>query len=92
MKTLINKKIILGSTVCATSLPGSKDQHLHKDHRALFTNDVDEEPIEIPPVAITIMVPLVPIDEIIGTTEVKKGSHRLSKSASEAIPTQTPIL
>jgi len=66
MKELIGKKVILGSTVCATSLPGSDDQHLHKDHRALFTKGLDDPPINLPPVAITTMVPLVSLDEKIG--------------------------
>jgi len=91
MKQLIDEQVIIGSTVCATSLPGSKDQHLHKDHRALFTRGVDDDPVELPPVAITTMIPLVYLDEKIGTTQVKKGSHRLSRSESAKLPTQTPI-
>lgn len=92
MRALINPKVIIGSTVCATSLPGARDQHLHKDHRALFTEGVDDKPIRIPPVAITTMIPLVALDEEIGTTLVKKGSHRESRKVSEKMPYQTPIV
>ena len=92
MRELLGEEFVLGCTVCATSLPGAEDQHLHKDHRALFTGDVDDEPMALPPFAITTMVPLVPIDEKIGTTSVCKGTHLLSKKASEKMPSQLPMV
>lgn len=92
MKRLLGKQLIIGSTVCATSLPGSRDQHGHKDHRALFTNVPDDDPIELPPVAVTTMIPLVAVNEDNGTTLVKKGSHRLSRRASNKLDYQVPIV
>lgn len=92
MKRLIGRKVIIGSTVCATSLPGARDQHLHKDNRALFAADDNETPTEIPPVAITTMIPLVALDEKIGTTLVKKGSHRLGVASSEQLASQMPMV
>lgn len=92
MRKLIGAKVIIGSTVCATSLPGARDQHLHKDHRALFTSDVDDEPMPLPPVAVTAMIPLVALDEQVGTTVVKKGSHRAAHRTSERLPSQAPCM
>ena len=92
MKRLLGNKLIIGSTVCATSLPGSRDQHGHKDHRALFTDTANDEPMALPPVAVTTMIPLVSINEENGTTLVKKGSHRLSRRASNRLDYQVPIV
>ena len=92
MKRLLGNKLIIGSTVCATSLPGSRDQHGHKDHRALFTETADDDPMILPPVAVTTMIPLVSVDEENGTTLVKKGSHLLSRRASYRLDYQVPIV
>ncbi len=92
MKRLLGDKLIIGSTVCATSLPGSRDQHGHKDHRALFTDAADDDPMTLPPVAVTTMIPLVSVNEENGTTLVKKGSHRLSRRASNKLDYQLPIV
>ena len=90
MRRLLSRKFVLGCVVCATSLPGARDQHLHKDHRALFTSDADDPPINLPPFAITTMVPLIDLDHQVGTTSVKKGSHLLSRRDSVDLPTQHP--
>jgi tetratricopeptide (TPR) repeat protein len=92
IKRLVGQDAIIGSTVCATSLPGSKDQHLHKDHRALFTVDEYDKPITIPPVSITTMIPLVSLTKENGTTLVKKGSHRLGTAASDKLADQVPLV
>ncbi len=92
MKALLGRKFFIGCTVCAASLPGARDQHLHKDHRALFTKDADDPPMALPPFAITMMVPLVPLDELTGTTTVRKGSHLKSRRASAKLPQQVPIV
>lgn len=92
MRRLLGDEFVLGCTVCATSLPGAKVQHLHKDHRALFAKNADDPPMRLPPFAITTMLPLVTLDEKIGTTSVKKGSHLLSQPDSIALPEQLPMV
>ena len=92
MERLLDSKFQLGCTVCAASLPGAKDQHLHKDHRGLFTKNVDDPPMALPPFAITTMVPMVPLDEMTGTTTVRKGSHLMSRPDSANLPRQLPIV
>ncbi len=92
MRRLLGDEFLLGCTVCATALPGAKGQHLHKDHRALFAGSANETPLKLPPFAITTMLPLVTLDEKIGTTRVKKGSHLLSQPDSLAMPDQLPMV
>lgn len=89
MQQLIGKNCILGCFTSSMSLPGSEDQRLHKDHKDLFFDDQDA--CEIPSFAVTVMVPLVDIDEIVGTTRVKKGTHKMTSRQSEVEPYQTPI-
>ncbi len=92
MRRLLGDEYLLGCAVCATALPGAKGQRLHKDHRALFANSAAETPPRLPPFAITTMLPLVTLDEKIGTTRVKKGSHFLSQPDSLALPDQLPMV
>jgi tetratricopeptide (TPR) repeat protein len=89
MSKLLGKKFILGSVTSSISLPGSEEQRLHKDHPALFPTSKGYVPT--PTFAVTTMVPLVALDETIGTTRVKKGSHLLTTRAAGSLPYQVPI-
>jgi ectoine hydroxylase-related dioxygenase (phytanoyl-CoA dioxygenase family) len=80
----------IGCFTSAMSLPGSTDQRLHKDHKHLFHDD-PEEPT-LPSFAVTMMVPLIDLDEHVGTTRLKKGTHGLSSQQSSALPYQTPLV
>jgi ectoine hydroxylase-related dioxygenase (phytanoyl-CoA dioxygenase family) len=90
MKRLLGRQCILGCFTSAMSLPGSTDQRLHKDHKHLFHDDPEES--KLPSFAITMMVPLVDLDEHVGTTRLKKGTHKLSSEQSRAMPYQTPLI
>lgn len=92
MRQLLSHEFIIGCTACVPSLPGAKNQHWHKDHRALFTKSGNEDPMPLPPFGITTMVPFVELDEKIGTTAVKKGSHLLSNSDSDKLPELKPMV
>ena len=89
MKRLVGRDSILGCFVAVMSLPGSDEQRLHKDHKDLFHDSPD--PGTHPSFAVTVMVPLVDLDERVGTTRVKKGSHRLDSARSKSLPYQTPF-
>ena len=89
MKEILGDACILGCFTSAMSLPGSTDQRLHKDHKALFHDD--PKPVKEPSFAVTMMVPLVDLDERVGTTRVKKGSHVHTSSRSRNMPWQTPL-
>ena len=90
MKRLVGQECILGCFVSVMSLPGSEDQRLHKDHKDLFHDD--PEGGTVPSFAVTVMVPLVDLDEQVGTTRIVKGSHRLTTIESKNLPMQTPIV
>lgn len=92
MNRLLDNDVVVGSMVFATSLPGAKAQHLHKDNKALFCSSVDDDPRSLPPVSVTTMIPLVSLDEKIGSTQVVKRSHRYPRSKSARMPVQTPIV
>lgn len=90
MKRLLGNQCILGCFTSAMSLPGSLDQRLHKDHKHLF-HDGPEEAM-LPSFAVTMMVPLIDLNEHVGTTRLKKGTHRLSSEQSKTLPYQTPLV
>lgn len=89
MRSLLGKYCTLGCFTSAMSLPGSEDQRLHKDHRDLFYDDPDAK--QIPSFAVTTMVPLVDLNETVGTTRIKKGTHKMTTKESEPMPYQTPL-
>lgn len=90
LKDLLGDDCILGAYTSSMSLPGAEDQDMHKDHKALFP---EEDPIEnLPSFAISVMIPLIDIDERVGTTRVKKGTHRLTSRQSESFATQSPLV
>jgi len=64
-------------TVCA--YPGAADQHVHRDHPALFTEAGGLNAF-LPPFALHVVVPLVDLDEQTGTTALWEGSHRIKSS------------
>jgi len=60
-----------------TALPGAEDQPIHLDHPPLF-EAAPHLTNSIPPYAVTMVVPLVDIDEQTGTTAIWEGSHKKS--------------
>ncbi|MBE9069045.1 phosphotransferase [Leptolyngbya cf. ectocarpi LEGE 11479] len=74
MRSLLGTGFVLGSFGAVISLPGSKAQHVHRDHPSLFDNE--ELDTQIPSFAITLVIPLVDLTPETGSTRVWKGSHR----------------
>lgn len=77
---------IVGALSTVISFPGAPDQRLHRDSQALFGDDyaVDKD---IPPYAMTMLIPLVDCDHQTGCTKVWPGSHRRNEP-SEAESTE----
>lgn len=63
--------ILLGFGV-VVSLPGAKEQNAHRDHPYLFDEAID---LTLPPSTISMLVPLVELNDITGTTKIWRGSH-----------------
>jgi hypothetical protein len=90
LSMLLGKAIVIGAYTSSMSLPGAKTQDVHKDHKALFPEQ--EELGKLPSFAISVMIPLIDIDERVGTTRVRKGSHHLTTPESRNLPTQSPLV
>jgi hypothetical protein len=71
---LLGDDFILGSYVAVTSMPGAKAQRLHADQEGLF-GDIALD-ASVPPYSITLVIPLVGLNEVTGSTRFFPGSHR----------------
>lgn len=89
---LLGQKMILGSVGAVIALPNAKLQHLHQDG-SIFDpcdnpNFVRHVPL-LPPFAITLVVPLVPLDSQNGTTRIFPGTHLLPNSLATSVDLDT---
>ncbi len=89
IKKVLGDEVVLGAFTAVISLPGSRDQRLHKDHPSLFPGTPHH--FTVPPFAAQIIIPLVPLDAYTGTTRFYKGSHKVRTDASEALGHQDPM-
>lgn len=87
---LLGDNCVLGAYTAVISLPGSKNQGLHKDHPALFPDTQWHH--TLPSFAIQIIIPLVPLNEHTGTTRFYKGSHRVPTDEVRALASQDPVV
>lgn len=86
---LLGPDFLIGSMTLVVSQPCAGAQHLHADHPPLFGGFA--RAADLPPHAVTVLIPLVDLDEVVGGTEVRKGSHRMddgqgAPAASRALP------
>jgi len=91
---LLGEACILNGFGSVTSLPGSEEQHWHHDHPPLFY-DINIDP-HLPCYAITVVIPLVDLNELTGTTAMMLKSHRFPrggtpKSGVELIYPDVPV-
>jgi len=72
---LLSANLRIASFGCVVALPGAEDQPIHLDHPPLFeaTPNLTDG---MPPYAVTMVVPLVDIEESTGTTAIWEGSHK----------------
>ena len=77
---------ILESFGAVVSLPGSEAQHVHRDSPMLF--DAGISPL-LPAHALTVVMPLIEMNDLHGTTAVWSGSHRW-KNFDDKIASETP--
>lgn len=89
-RQLLGDDCVLGAFTAVISLPGAGKQTLHKDTRALFPATQWQH--ALPNFCIQMIVPLVALDTVVGTTRVYKGSHTLPLEQAEALGGQDPIV
>jgi len=75
MRVLLGDSFIINSLGAVVSLPGAKEQSVHRDHPNLYSDGGVEMMKVGPPYAITVGIPLVKTDEICGGTKFWLGSH-----------------
>ena len=71
---LLGNDFILGSYGAVTSMAGAKAQRLHTDLEGLFGDD--ELDASVPPYSITLVIPLVGLNQVTGSTRFFPGTHR----------------
>lgn len=82
VRALLSDDCIIGSFGGVISLAGAADQHLHRDFAEQLFPGTPLEPM-LPPYAITMVVPLIDVDERTGTTAVWPGSHRHRRNQAD---------
>ncbi|MCZ6855347.1 MAG: phytanoyl-CoA dioxygenase family protein, partial [Gammaproteobacteria bacterium] len=84
MKRLLGQHLTLGSVGAIVSLPGARNQQIHRDIPPIFSEQDNGEgkfvTSALPPYAVTVVIPLVPLDKETGTTRMWPGSHRDSSA------------
>jgi len=85
---LLGNDFILGSYVAVTSMAGAKAQRLHTDLEGLFGDD--ELDASVPPHSITLVIPLVGLNQVTGSTRFFPGTHRDPEAISVRPHPQPP--
>lgn len=86
---VLGEDFIIGSVSVVTSLPGAQPQWKHKDHPALFP---ELQGARLPEFAINMIIPLISLDDTVGSTCIFKGSHLVSDEEAEKMAPQIPHL
>lgn len=76
---------LIDSMTCVVALPGAGEQRLHRDHGELF-EDGGELSAQLPPYAVTVVIPLVDLTPETGTTRVYPGTHRGGEPDNAHLP------
>ena len=91
LRFLLGNDLILNSLGAVVSLPGSKDQHVHRDHVNIYGTECGSHTglnwvHKAPPYGITMGVPLVDITKETGNTRFWPGSHHNLMLANKVNP------
>ena len=96
LRYLLGDDLILNSLGSVVSLPGSDDQHVHRDHPNIYNSwrgyrwSEKQTRISMPPYAVTMGIPLVDLNEQTGNTRYWPGTH-LSAVEPEDLPTNSGV-
>lgn len=92
LKNLLDEDYVMGGLNAVVSLPGSRDQGLHKDYSPLFKSEENHDSHVTPSFAIAMLIPLIDMRREHGTTSFRKGSHLVPEQMPFDMPTQEPLL
>jgi len=85
LSQLLGPDILIDSFTCVTAMPGAREQSLHNDHPALFPVKPALEG-DLPPYAITVVIPLIDLTPETGTTRLFPGTHHGGEVRSPELP------
>ncbi len=80
VRSLLGESCIMTTYTAVISLPGAKDQLMHKDFSALFEEKGAK--FKIPCWSLQAIVPIVPLDETTGATAIWKGTQHMGDRRS----------
>lgn len=92
MTNLLGDDYVMGGLNAVVSLPGSRDQGLHKDYSPIFRSETDHNTHVTPSFAIAMLTPLIDMRREHGTTAFRKGSHLVPEQMPFDMPVQEPLL
>jgi ectoine hydroxylase-related dioxygenase (phytanoyl-CoA dioxygenase family) len=74
LRQLLGEDILIDSFTCVVAESGAREQRRHQDHPDLFPEQYAAT-AELPPYAITVVIPLVDLTMKTGTTRLFPGTH-----------------
>lgn len=89
IQEVLGQHCIIGVFGSVMSLPGAEAQHVHRDHPLLYDETVN---VAMPAFAVTMMIPLVDLDEHTGTTRMWVGSHRVGDTKAYEMAWDDPMV
>lgn len=80
LEYLLGRSLIINSLGSVFSMPGSPDQHAHRDMENIYVTEANADSdcswlSHAPPYAVTVGIPLVPITQQTGNTRFWPGTH-----------------
>jgi tetratricopeptide (TPR) repeat protein len=91
VRALLGHRCIMTTYTAVISLPGAKDQRMHKDFEAPFEEKGAK--FKLPCWSLQAIVPLVPLDEMTGATAIWKGTqHMTDRRASKVEDVHVPVV
>lgn len=88
LQGLLGQRFIMAGFGAVTSTPGSDQQHIHRDHEPLFSEDDLER--DFPPFALTVVIPLIDMNGMTGSTRFYPGTHRVPREKARLMPFVDP--
>ena len=82
---LLGPDILIDSFTCVIAMPGAGDQEIYVDHPGLFPVRPGIE-ADLPPYAITVVIPLLDLTPETGTTRLFPGTHRGLEDDNSELP------
>jgi tetratricopeptide (TPR) repeat protein len=75
----MGQRPIINAYGAVVTYPGANSQHVHREHPLLFIED--QHNIGLPAQAVTVLIPLVNLNESLGGTQFWPGTHKLGAEA-----------